>query len=448
MPRLCDRAYSLLDTELKRLCQGKPAEQVRRNIVAKRLLRLRDQDGPPATYAELKEAIEDIFPEFNQRILKQAAKLNRPNPAVGPARWLLGLSAGVVAIAGGIWFINLPYPMVRWPVARTAPMLLLPSFMRMDQNYRQVIIYTEQADQLINNATSAADFDLGEEKSVQAQKHLDRLPVWFLGYYPRRYCQFFSCGWRFTLDEFRNARELIGRMEAQIFQEQNALQQLDTNTLTVETAREQYEVVQTAAEKTAALAAWQAGMDKLNEIPRETLAGNQAQTRLVAFQRDYSSLAGTTADVQQSNDFVTVAKNFGMRASEIGQGPPHTADTWSQAEGLWQEAINALDKVPEGSPGYVEAQKLKADYIVNKQQIETRERQEQAATDTLRSARSKVVQLIDRFEAGEISGLQAQLQEVIDQLDLVPEGTTASAEAQQLQLQAQAKLNELQQVLN
>ncbi|MEO0352755.1 MAG: hypothetical protein AAF282_22170, partial [Cyanobacteria bacterium P01_A01_bin.15] len=180
MPRLCDRAYSLLDTELKRLCQGKPAEQVRRNIVAKRLLRLRDQDGPPATYAELKEAIEDIFPEFNQRILKQAAKLNRPNPAVGPARWLLGLSAGVVAIAGGIWFINLPYPMVRWPVARTAPMLLLPSFMRMDQNYRQVIIYTEQADQLINNATSAADFDLGEEKSVQAQKHLDRLPVWFL----------------------------------------------------------------------------------------------------------------------------------------------------------------------------------------------------------------------------------------------------------------------------
>ena len=448
MPRLSDRAYSLLDKELKRLCAGKPAEQIRRNIVAKRLQKMCEQEGPPATYSELKDVVDDIFPEFDQRVLKQAAKLNLPNPVLRPTKWFLGLTAGAVAMVGGLWFVNLPYPMVRWPVAKVAPMLLLPSFMRMDHNYRQTIIYTEQADQLINNATSAADFELGADKSVQAQNHLDQLPVWFLGYYPQRYCQFFSCGWKFTLDEFQDARALIGRMEAQIFQEQNALELLGTGTVAVETAKEQYKTVQTSAEKTTALADWQAGMDQLNEIPSGTLASSQAQKRLEAFRRDYSSLAGATANVQQSNDLVTVAKNFGAQAAEIVQGPPHQASTWEQAEGLWEMAITELNKVPESSPGYVEAQKLLAQYITNKGQIETQKQNEQEAVATIKNVRSIVIQLIDKAERGEIRGLQAELQQVIQNLETVPESTTVFDEAQQLQRQAQNKLNELQQVLD
>ncbi|MGD1855072.1 MAG: hypothetical protein ACFB2W_12570 [Leptolyngbyaceae cyanobacterium] len=448
MPRLSQRAYLLLDTELKRLCAGKPAEKIRRDIVTKRLQKMCEQEGAPATYPELKDAIDDIFPEFDERVLKRAAKLNLPNPVIRPAKWGIGLAAGVAVLAGGLWFVNLPYPMVRWPVSKVAPMLLLPSFMRMDHNYRQTIIYTEQADQLINNATSEADFDLGAEKSAQAQKHLDQLPVWFLGYYPQRYCQFFSCGWRFTLDEFRDARALIGRMEAQIFQEQNALEQLDQGTLAVETAKEQYKTGQTSAEKTTALANWQAGMDQLNEIPNGTLASNQAQKRLEAFQRDYASLAGTTANVQQSNDLVTVAKNFGIQAAQLVQGPPHPVSTWQQAEDLWEEAVTTLDRVPEDSPAYVEAQNIKAQYTVNKGQIETRKIQEQDAVAIVKSVRNKVIQLIDKAEQGEVRGLQAELQQVIQDLETVPANTTVSSEAQQLQSQAQNKLNELRQVLN
>lgn len=448
MPRLSNRAYSLLDNELKRLCAGKPAEQIRRNIVAKRLQKMREQEGKPATYPELKDAVDDIFPEFDEQVLKRAAKLNLPNPVIRPAKWLVGAAAGAAALAGGLWFVNLPYPMVRWPVARVAPMLLLPSFMRMDHNYRQAIIYTEQADQLINNATSADDFQLGEEKSVQAQQHLDRLPVWFLGYYPRRYCQFFSCGWQFTLDEFKDARALIGRMEAQIFQEQNALEQLESGTLAVETAKQQYQSGQTSAEKTASLAAWQAGMDALNEIPKETLAGVQAQKRLEAFQRDYRDLAGTTADVQQSNDLIAVAKNYGMQAATVAQGAPHKADTWARAITLWQEAISTLNQVPQGSPSFVEAQRLKAEYLDNKGRIETREREEQEAVTTFNAVQNNVVQLIDKAEQGDIAGLRSQLQEVIQQLESVPDNTTVSAQAQQLKRQAQAKLDELQQALN
>jgi hypothetical protein len=55
---------------------------------------------------------------------------------------------------GVVWLANLPYPVIRRPVARTAPILLLPSYMSVEANYRQAIASVEQAEQLIENATS------------------------------------------------------------------------------------------------------------------------------------------------------------------------------------------------------------------------------------------------------------------------------------------------------
>jgi hypothetical protein len=46
---------------------------------------------------------------------------------------LLGIPAGMV------WFVNLPYPIIRRPVAEAAPILLLPSYISMDNHYRQAI---------------------------------------------------------------------------------------------------------------------------------------------------------------------------------------------------------------------------------------------------------------------------------------------------------------------
>ena len=94
----------------------------------------------------------------------------------------------VASTAGILWVVNLPYPMIRQPVAQAAPLLLLPSFMSMDRHYRGAIDSLEQADQLISKATSSADIERGGEKVKEAKKHLENLPVWFLGYYPQRYC--------------------------------------------------------------------------------------------------------------------------------------------------------------------------------------------------------------------------------------------------------------------
>ncbi|MEM9119796.1 MAG: hypothetical protein AAGD09_18210 [Cyanobacteria bacterium P01_F01_bin.56] len=68
---------------------------------------------------------------------RRAAKANQVS-----GKWpLLGWAAMGTAIAAGtIWVLNLPYPMIRLSVARTAPLILLPSYISMDHNYRQAIL--------------------------------------------------------------------------------------------------------------------------------------------------------------------------------------------------------------------------------------------------------------------------------------------------------------------
>ena len=426
--RLCDRAFLLLEEELKRVCGSSPTAQVNRGLVLQRLERLRQREGEPAGYAELKMAV-DVIPEFSDKVLKKAAQLNQPNRVGKTLEWMIGSAAAVGALAGGLWVINLPYPMIRWPVANTAPILLLPSFMQMDHNYRQAIIHVEQADQLINAATSAADFELGAEKAEQAQQHLDRLPVWFLGYYPQRYCGWFGCGWQFTLDEFESARALVGRMEAQLFQEQNALTQLEEATLAVETARNRYEAVQTTEEKSKILATWQTGMDKLAEIAPDTLAGETARTRLQAFQRDYSQLAGTSAASGQANRYLTAARSFATTASQESQNPPHSAETWGRIALHWENAIAQLDQVRDSDDTYTEAQQLKANYQNNLGVIRERQSQEQEAVRIYTEAQEKFSQLTsvptNPNQLPELRAIRTRLSQISD-------GTTVSSNTTQL----------------
>jgi hypothetical protein len=154
---------------LNNCCTNNPLGQAEKQIVLKRLEKLRSQQDSPATLQELRETIVDLVPQFSEKVLKKAAKANQPPGVLSKIKWAAIFLTGS---AGVIWLVNLPYPMIRWPVARTAPILLLPSYMSMDYHYRQAIAQVEQADQLINKATSSADFELGAKKVESAQQLL------------------------------------------------------------------------------------------------------------------------------------------------------------------------------------------------------------------------------------------------------------------------------------
>lgn len=448
MSRLCDRAFDILTAEIRRLCSADPLQQVQQDIVLRRLERFRQVDGPRLTQAEMRDAVSDIFPDFSKAVLKRAAKANGVAHGLAVAQHSLGClgttALGLVGLTGAVWLLNLPYPMIRWPVARVAPIVLLPSFLQMDRDYRQTVSLVEQADQLVNQATSAQDIDLGAEKVTQAQKHLDGLPVWFLGYYPQSYCTLFSCTWRFTYDEFASARAAVGRMEARVFQEKNAQTLLTSATQAVDTAKQTYQTASATPDRATALAHWQSGMDQLNEIPGETLAGRMAQTKLAAYHRDYDQIAGRVAGGNRSSSLINAAREFAYKASLEGQNPPHTVENWSRIADLWAEAVQRLEQVPLDDVGYAESQRLLAEYTTNLGTVKGRMAEEEKAVAAFEHVQAKNAELLGQ-NLSEMAPNQiaSQFQTIINDLNKIQPGTTPYSEAQEMLRSAEEKLKQL-----
>jgi hypothetical protein len=76
------------------------------------------QKGKPANEEELRQAVSIYFNSFDDRIIKKAARENLSKDIFGKVR------PGVVemgSIVGSIYLLNLPYLMVRRPVAKIAP---------------------------------------------------------------------------------------------------------------------------------------------------------------------------------------------------------------------------------------------------------------------------------------------------------------------------------------
>lgn len=409
----------------------------------------------------------------------------------------------IAGTAGVIWVVNLPYPMIRKPVAQVAPILLLPSFMSMDHNYRGAIDALEQADQLISRATSTADIELGGEKVKAAKKHLDNLPVWFLGYYPQRYCTLFSCSWQFTLDEFQQARERVARLDAVVFQDKNAIVPFNEAKNSLETAKQQYAQSENTKERETAIANWQIAIDKLEQISQQTLAGKTAQRQLIAYKRDFENarissfitaaqefdleaqkIQPTNSQVAaelwqqaiyrlervpnenpqyvdaqkliasyqvkqktvidpRSTTLIAAAKQYALAAAQASQNPPHTVQKWEQIADLWKKAIQQLENVQVSEPSYVEAQKLIAQYQTNLGTIQNRRQAESDAKEILDAANKEIQSLIASPPSNK-NEAKAEIIKVMNQLSSVKSGTTSYAEAQRLLKLADNQVKKLQ----
>ncbi|MTJ12160.1 hypothetical protein FJR11_06035 [Anabaena sp. UHCC 0187] len=409
----------------------------------------------------------------------------------------------VAGTAGILWVVNLPYPMIRQPVAQAAPLLLLPSFMSMDRHYRGAIDSLEQADQLISKATSTADIERGGEKVKEAKQHLENLPVWFLGYYPQRYCTLFGCSWKFTFDEFEQARQRVARLEAVAFQNNNALVPFNEAQKSLLAAKQQYQQAKNTKDRENAIAYWQTSIDKLDQISQQTFAGQNAQTQLAAYKRDFENarvsnfisaaeefdleaqkvkpknsqaasdlwqqairrleqvpnenpryvdaqklmaayqVKQTTVVDQRSSTLIEAGKQYALAAANASQKPPHTAQKWEQIGDLWEKAIQQLEKIEVSEPSYVEAQKLIAQYQTYLGTIKTRHQMESDAVEILKEANTKIEQLIASPPTDK-NQIRSEIQRVMTQLNTIKPGTTAYTESQRLLTLANKRIQKLQ----
>ncbi len=499
MTRLNNKAFEILHLEVERCSSSGAVGQTEKLIVIKRLEKLRLEQGYEVTFEELYETVADIYPQFNDKVIKKAIKANRPSGIFGKLALLMLLLGGSVGV---IWMANLPNPMIRKSVAKTAPILLIPSFMSMDYHYREAIDTVGQAEQLLDNPTSAADIERGEKKVTEAKQHLDQLPVWFLGYYPEGYCNWFGCTWKYTFDEFETARKKVARLEAVAFQNQNALNPLQEAEQKLETAKQQYQTAKTIPEKDVAISAWKSAINLFEQIPAETLAAKNAQTKLKAyieelddaFTATYISAAqefdleaqkikpinpqGASKLWQQalyklnqipkenpryleaqkllvsiqsreqtvanssSINYIEAAKQYAFTAATITQKPPHPAAKWKQSIELWNNAIAQLKEIDVKDAGYVEAQKLIAQYQSNLGIIEERYEAEKSGQEIIIQANQQIQNLIASSPSNR-QQWKAEIQGIINQLETVRSQTTSYPKAQRLITLAQRRLQNI-----
>ena len=439
--RLNKKAYKIIAAEIeKAAAKDKIAGEVSQKIALKRLKQLNKTKGVPVTKAQLKSLIADLFPDFNDRVLKKAVRVNRPPSGCW---WLPAMALGLGGMAGLIWLLNLPYPMIRRPVAKTAPIILLPSYLRMDRNYRGAIAKVEQADQLVNRATSLEDLQLGQEKVDQAQKNLDALPVWFLGYEPQMYRSFFSFSWRFTFDEFQAARAKVGRMDAKIFQEINAYNKLETARLEINQAKQKYQQSEDSTVKQQAIANWQAGIDKLNELPANTVAREQAEASYRAYIRDFRQVSGLVAGNYRTNKVIAVAQQFHNKTTSSCTSPPYSVNRWQECANLLGKAIKILENVDLEDEGYLESQTLLATYEAELSEIRIRKQEELESQRAYERAQQMIVSLPKAIDKYNRERTAKDILRIINQLEKVKAQTTVYEDAVAMMGFANKKLKQL-----
>ena len=440
--RLNRKAYKIIAAEIaKAAAKDKYAGEVSQQIALKRLKHLNSTQGQPVTEAELKSLIGDLFPDFDAKILKKAMKVNRPASKL----WLIPkIAIGLGGLFGFVWLLNLPYPMIRRPVAKTAPLILLPSYLQMDRNYRSAIAKVEQADQLVNQATSLADLELGQEKVNQAQKHLDALPVWFLGYEPQMYRTFFSFGWKFTFDEFQTARAKVGRMDAKIFQEINAFGKFDQAQQEIQQAKQDYQNSQDASTKQQAIAAWQSGIDQLKQLPQHTVAKRQADAAYEGYIRDFRQVSGLIAGNNRTNKIIAVAQKFQVKANNTCSKTYHPVQRWQECINLLNTATHKLEKIPLEDAGYLEAQSLLAAFEAELGEMRIRQQEEEYSQRAYESAQNMIVNLPKSVDQDNRDRTTREILTIINKLKKVQPQTTVYQDSLTMISFAENKLQQLQ----
>jgi len=232
-------------------------------------------------------------------------------------------------------------------------------------------------------------------------------------------------------------------MESKIFQESNAMKQLESAEVTISQAKSDYQQAADNAAKQSAINNWQTGIDELTQVPNRTLASKKSQAKLVAYRRDFQNISGFISGNSRTNTLIAAAKAFSTQAIASCENPPVAEYVWQKCIDLWQESISRLKKVPLEDPGYLSAQNLLASYQTKLGEAKTNKRMEIESVRAFESAQSQIVDLPQTVDRNNRARTTRQIRKIIIQLEKVRSGTTVYEQAKQLMSSAEQKLKEV-----
>jgi tetratricopeptide (TPR) repeat protein len=429
MQRLGNRAFEILTGEINGGSQDNLTSELGRKIVLQRLDKLRLQMGEPLSYDELRQIVSDQFPDFDEKVLQEAASVNR-TPQI--YQQVMRGSLIVVGLMAFIWFVNLPVPFIRWPVSKTIPVLLFPSYMNMNYHYKQAIADAEYTEKLIQEATTNAEIDLSEQEIRKAYQHLERVPGWFLDFNPKFYCSLFKCSWQFTTEEYEETRDYIQKIEGKIIQEQYAQERFNEAESALNSARKEYQNLKSGERQV--IAAWQTAIDLFDQIPSDTLAGRLSENRSLTAQQDFEKQVDQATREKRGTTLIATAQQYAVQAVNVVQDPPHPVEKWEQAVNLWEQAIRQLEKISKNHSSYQEAQEKLSEYNSNLKKIKQRLQDEKDSIEAMKKAQELIAEWreLTRSDDLDYRVMNRQLANIIYTLEDVQPGTTVNAEAQDL----------------
>lgn len=403
--------------------------------------------GSIVTMAQLEAEIvkaQIVNPNATELQVSQTRVLKRTNwlKRVVVIGVIIAIPVGVVAVA------NLPVAFIRRSVAQTLPVLLIPSYLTIEENFKKGVTSLESARQLIDNATTALDIDRGKERLKSASEQINSIPTWFMEDWEnhQRYYRWYGWyDWRFSPAGLQRARAEIGTLEARAFQETNAQELLTTAELSLTKAKQSYQLATAVGDKKAAIDSWRTALDQLNQIPSATLAGKQAQQKLAPATREFQEVVGLVAGNQKTSSHFTVAREYAKRAAEQGRNPPHRAQRWREIITFWEGAIQELQKVPDSDlEGYTQAQQAIVEYKQQLSEVRLRLDLEVQSEAALQTAQKQIIELQAQANRLDRNQLISQVEQIMLNLDRVRNGTTSYLEAQRLKLLAQDFLKQVQ----
>ncbi|MEM6451949.1 MAG: hypothetical protein AAF703_16745 [Cyanobacteria bacterium P01_D01_bin.105] len=465
MPRLSDRAFHIIKTEIEHQYTDDPTDQIERAILLARFESLRIQTGAPMTRVELWEVLCDVAPNFNRGVLMEAGSIDNNAPWVGASAGV-GAVTVLVATAIGTEAIK-PIPRevhqdrtlsrsgddVSNSAARsrnqkaatdqgsTQGARLVARSIRTNSRTNSVSTnrHRNRQNKIIQKPKNAFESAkvIGWQAVLKGQNpphsvhhwretaalwekalaELDKVSPLSPQYLQARLKK---VEYRRNLAEVRSRQLAAARRAKQATHIQSLTQVLKPAVNAESRASADLTVPTSTSVPTFSLQTVSAPSQPLNLAP--------AKQDQVLIQTQVTQVQVQQKPIQPNP--IQLAKKYGWQAAVAGQNSPHPPEKWADISRLWQTALLNLNKVKPEDPHYAEAQQVKAVYQRNLAEIRDRYQREQTANQRFYSLQASLNELNYALPSGTIK--HERMEAILAKLKTIPADTEAHAKAQQL----------------
>ncbi|MBD2022697.1 hypothetical protein H6F43_21170 [Leptolyngbya sp. FACHB-36] len=223
-------------------------------------------------------------------------------------------------------------------------------------------VQVQQSSQQLQRASTRQELQQVQQQMIEAQRSLRSVPFWSSRHGDAQSLLHATQPYSDALDQIFAAEATADR----------AVQASEKLPLSIA----QWQGVQST---------WREATVQLDAIPQSSLLYAYAQQRVVAYRANLNAVGQRIVQEQQTQKALTTAKATASLA-EARQSVAQSLESWQLARSTWQVAVNTLQKIPDSTTNYSEAQQLLEQYVPKLTIARDRAAQEQLANSAYEQA--------------------------------------------------------------